>query len=392
MEAYFDNAATTRVYDSVCQVMLDAMRTDFGNPSSLHMKGVAAEHYIKGARETIAKVLKVEEKEITFTSGGTESNNMALIGGALANQRAGKHLITTRIEHASVYNPMFYLESLGFEVTYLPVDSQGTVDLDALANALRPDTILVSIMCVNNEIGTIQPLDKIGKLIKAKNPGTLFHVDAIQGFGKMYLYPKKLGIDMLSVSGHKLHGPKGVGFIYIKDRVKVRPLILGGGQQKDMRSGTENVPGVAGLGQAVAEVFDGLGEKLDRLYGLRDYFIENVTRIPQVQVNGFTRRQEGFAGPAPHIVSVSFANVRAEVLLHALEERGIYVSSGSACSSNHPAVSGTLKAIGVEKKLLDATIRFSFSFDTTREELDYCLEALTEIVPMLRRFTPGGRK
>ena len=392
MEAYFDNAATTRVYDSVCQVMMEAMRTDFGNPSSLHMKGITAEHYIKGARETIAKALKVEEKEITFTSGGTESNNMALIGAALANQRAGKHLITTRIEHASVYNPMFYLESLGFEVTYLPVDGQGTVDLDTLVNALRPDTILVSIMCVNNEIGTIQPLDKIGKLIKAKNPGTLFHVDAIQGFGKMYLYPKKLGIDMLSVSGHKLHGPKGVGFIYIKDRVKVRPLILGGGQQKDMRSGTENVPGIAGLGQAVQDVFDGLEEKLDRLYGLRDYFIENVTRIPQVQVNGFLERQEGFAGPAPHIVSVSFANVRAEVLLHALEERGIYVSSGSACSSNHPAVSGTLKAIGVDKKLLDATIRFSFSFETTKEEMDYCLEALQEIVPMLRRFTPGGRK
>lgn len=392
MEAYFDNAATTRVYDSVCQVMVDAMRTNFGNPSALHMKGVTAEHCIKGAREAIAKALKVEEKEITFTSGGTESNNMALIGGALANQRAGKHLITTRIEHASVYNPMFYLESLGFEVTYLPVDARGTVDLDALADALRPDTILVSIMCVNNEVGTIQPLDKIGKLIKAKNPGTLFHVDAIQGFGKMFLYPKKLGIDMLSVSGHKLHGPKGVGFIYIKDRVKVRPLILGGGQQKDMRSGTENVPGIAGLGQAVREVFDGLEEKLDRLYGLRDYFIENVTRNPRVQVNGFTERQEGFAGPAPHIVSVSFANVRAEVLLHALEERGIYVSSGSACSSNHPAVSGTLKAIGLDKKLLDATIRFSFCFDTTREELDYCLDALREIVPMLRRFTPGGRK
>lgn len=392
MEAYFDNAATTRVYDSVCRVVTEAMQTNFGNPSSLHMKGLTAEHYIKDARETIARVLKVEDKEITFTSGGTESNNMALIGGALANQRAGRHLITTRIEHASVYNPMIHLESQGFEVTYLPVDACGTVDLSALSQAIRPDTILVSVMCVNNEIGTIQPLDKIGKLIKDKNPQTLFHVDAIQGFGKMHIYPKRLNIDMLSVSAHKLHGPKGVGFIYIRDKVKVRPLILGGGQQKDMRSGTENVPGVAGLSQAVKDVFDGLDEKLDRLYGLREYFIESVKKLDRVKINGFEVRAEGFAGPAPHIVSVSFADVRAEVLLHALEEKGIYVSSGSACSSNHPALSGTLKAIGVDKRLLDATIRFSFCFDTTKEEIDYCLEMLNSIVPMLRRFTPGGRR
>ncbi len=392
MEAYFDNAATTRVYDSVCRVITEAMQLNFGNPSSLHMKGLTAEHYIKDARETIARELKVEEKEITFTSGGTESNNMALIGGALANQRAGRHLITTRIEHASVYNPMIYLESQGFEVTYLPVDARGTVDLEALTAAIRPDTILVSVMCVNNEIGTIQPLDQIGRRIKEKNPQTLFHVDAIQGFGKMHIYPKRLNIDMLSVSAHKLHGPKGVGFIYIRDKVKVRPLILGGGQQKDMRSGTENVPGVAGLSQAVKDVFDGLDEKLDRLYELRDYFIKSVKKLELVKVNGYEERMEGFSGPAPHIVSVSFANVRAEVLLHALEEKGIYVSSGSACSSNHPTVSGTLKAIGVDKKLLDATIRFSFCFDTTKEEIDYCLEALNSIVPMLRRFTPGGRR
>ena len=392
MGAYLDNAATTRAYDSVCEVMTRAMQTDFGNPSSLHMKGVDAEQYIKTAKERIAGALKVEEKEIVFTSGGTESNNMAIIGGALANQRAGKHLITTRIEHASVYNPMLYLESLGFEVTWLPVDGRGQVDLVALEAAIRPDTILVSIMCVNNEIGTIEPLDKIGKIIKDKNPGILFHVDGIQGFGKMPIWPKRLGIDLLSVSGHKLHGPKGVGFLYMKDRVKVKPLILGGGQQKDMRSGTENVPGIAGLSEAVRECFDHFDEKINRLYALRSYFIKRVKELESVVVNGFEERQEGFYGPAPHIVSVSFEDVRAEVLLHALEARGVYVSSGSACSSNHPAISGTLKAIGVEKKYLDATIRFSFGFETTKEEIDDCMEALTQIVPMLRRFTKGGRR
>lgn len=392
MEIYFDNAATTRVYDSVCRVMTEAMQVNYGNPSSLHMKGVDAEKYIRSARETIARVMKVDEKEIIFTSGGTESNNMALIGGALANQRAGKHIITTRIEHASVYNPLFELENNGFEVTYLPVDAMGTIDLDGLRAAIRPDTIIVSVMCVNNEIGTIEPLDKIGRIVKAVNPGTLYHVDAIQGFGKMRIYPKRLGIDMLSVSGHKLHGPKGCGFLYIKDKVKVRPLILGGGQQKDMRSGTENVPGIAGLCEAVRCTYDSLEEKLDRLYELRAYFIQQIGSLERIRINGFLQREEGFFGPAPHIVSVSFEDVRAEVLLHALEERGIYVSSGSACSSNHPAVSGTLKAIGVEKKYLDATIRFSFFYETTKEEIDYCIEALKAIVPMLRRFTPGGRK
>ena len=368
------------------------MSKDYGNPSSLHMKGFTAEQYVKEARKNIASVMKVDEKEIVFTSGGTESNNMAIIGAAMANKRRGKHLITTSIEHASVYNPFIWLEEQGFEVTYLPVDHHGVVSLEALEAALREDTILVSVMAVNNEIGTIQPLDEIGAVIKKKSPEILFHVDAIQGFGKIELYPSKLRIDLMSVSGHKLHGPKGIGFLYIKNKVKVQPLILGGGQQKDMRSGTENVPGIAGLCEAVRCTYDSLEEKLDRLYELRAYFIQQIGSLERIQINGFLQREEGFFGPAPHIVSVSFEDVRAEVLLHALEERGIYVSSGSACSSNHPAVSGTLKAIGVEKKYLDATIRFSFSYETTKEEIDYCIEALKAIVPMLRRFTPGGRK
>ena len=394
-EIYLDNAATTKVYPSVCEKMVEVMSKDYGNPSSLHMKGFTAEQHVKEARKTIASVLKVDEKEIVFTSGGTESNNMAIIGAAMANKRRGKHLITTTIEHASVYNPVIWLEEQGFEVTYLPVDHHGVVSLEALEKALREDTILVSVMAVNNEIGTVQPLDEIGALIKKKSPEILFYVDAIQGFGKIEIYPAKLGVDLMSVSGHKLHGPKGIGFLYIRNKVKVRPLILGGGQQKDMRSGTENVPGIAGLGEAVRKVFENFSEKQEQLYSLREQFVTRLERMDGVQVNGFAHRVSDVnlhQGAAPHVVSVSFENIRAEVLLHALEERGIYVSSGSACSSNHPAISGTLKAIGTEKKYLDATIRFSLCYDTTEEELNTCCEVLEALLPMLRRFTRGGRK
>ncbi len=398
MGIYMDNAATTRVYDEVIDLVSQVMHSDYGNPSSLHMKGVEAERYIRYAKETFAKLLKVDEKELIFTSGGTESNNMALIGGTMANMRAGKHMITTRIEHASVYQPMMYLENMGFEVTWLPVNAQGIIDLDALREAVRPDTILVSIMCVNNEIGTIQPLEDAAAIIKAANPSTLIHVDAIQGFGKMVLHPKKIGIDMLSISGHKFHGPKGTGLLWVRDKVKVQPLILGGGQQKAMRSGTENVPGIAGMAKAAELELTNFEEKLQRLYDLHTYFIEEIEKLDGVIVNGGRTRgglrmpEDRMACAAPHIVSVSFRDIRAEVLLHALEDAGIYVSSGSACSSNHPAVSGTLKAIGVKKQYLDATIRFSFSFDTTKEDMDGCITALAGLLPVLRRYTPGGRK
>lgn len=394
-EIYLDNAATTKVYPSVCEKMVEVMSKDYGNPSSLHMKGFAAEQYVKEARKTIASVMKVDEKEIVFTSGGTESNNMAIIGAAMANKRRGKHLITTSIEHASVYNPFIWLEGQGFEVTYLPVDNHGIVSTEALEGALRDDTILVSVMAVNNEIGTIQPLDEIGAVIKKKSPEILFHVDAIQGFGKIEIYPSKLRIDLMSVSGHKLHGPKGIGFLYIKNKVKVQPLILGGGQQKDMRSGTENVPGITGLGEAVCRVFENFKDKQRNLYTLREQFVSRLEQMDGVKINGFAHQVSDVnlhQGPAPHVVSASFEDIRAEVLLHALEERGIYVSSGSACSSNHPAISGTLKAIGTERKYLDATIRFSLCYDTTEEELNTCCEVLEALLPMLRRFTRGGRK
>lgn len=382
MEAYLDNSATTFVFDSVRDVMVRTMTADFGNPSSLHRKGVEAERYVKTARETIARQLKAEEKEIVFTSGGTESNNMALLGAAFANRRSGNHIITTGIEHASVANPVKFLAEQGFRVTYLPVDERGVVRLEALEEALDEETILVSVMYVNNEIGSVQPVDEIAKLVHAKNPQILFHVDAIQAFGKYVIRPKREGIDLLSVSGHKIHGPKGSGFLYIRDRAKVQPLILGGDQQKGMRSGTENVPGIAGLGEAVTQVYQDHEARVETLYGLRERLVEGFSGIEGARVNG-PRGREG----APHIVSVSFAEVRAEVMLHALEEKGIYVSSGSACSSQHnKTYSATLTGIGLPKELLDCTVRFSFSIFTTKEEIDYTLEVLERLVPMLRKY------
>lgn len=381
MEVYFDNSATTKVFDCVRDIVVKTMTEDYGNPSAKHKKGMEAEQYVRRAAAQIAKTLKVQEKEILFTSGGTESNNMALIGTAMANHRAGKHLITTRIEHASVYNPMAWLEQQGFEVTYLGVDEKGHISLEELRKAIRPDTILVSVMHVNNEIGAIEPVEEIGAMLHEVNPSILFHVDAIQSYGKLQIRPKKAQIDLLSASGHKIHGPKGVGFLYIDQRVKIHPLIYGGGQQRDLRSGTENVPGIAGLGAAAEEIYRNHEEKMERLIGLKDYFISRIGEIPEAVVNSLPGK-EG----APQIVSVSFSGVRSEVLLHALEDKGIYVSSGSACSSNHPAISGTLKAVGVKRELLDSTLRFSFGMFNTREEADYTIDMLKELLPVLTRY------
>lgn len=381
MQAYLDNSATTRCMECVTKTMIRVMREDYGNPSSLHTKGVEAEKYVREAKQFFAENLKVNEKEIYFTSGGTESNNLAIIGTAMANQRSGRHLITSSVEHASVLNTMKYLEEQGFRVTYLPVDPDGIVSLEALEEALCEETILVSIMYVNNEVGAVQPVDEIAKLIRRKNPKTLFHVDAIQAYGKYHIFPKREGIDLLSVSGHKIHGPKGSGILYVNEKVKIRPIIFGGEQQKGLRSGTENVPGIAGIAEAAKACYEELDEKVERLYGLKAHFIEGILQMDGTKVNGRTGRDS-----APHIVSVSFRDVRSEVLLHALEEKGIYVSAGSACSSNKPAVSHTLKSMGVEKEYLGSTLRFSFCFDTSEEEIDYCLQELNKLLPVLRRY------
>ena len=345
MEAYLDNSATTCVYQETADLVCDLMVNHYGNPSAMHQKGVEAEQYIRTAQETLAKILKVKEKEIFFTSGGTESDNWALVGTAMANKRTGNHIITSAIEHPAVSAPLAFLEEQGFCITRLPVNKEGLVDVNELEEAITPETILVSIMYVNNEIGAVEPIGEIGRRIKAKNPKTYFHVDAIQAFGKYRIYPKRMGIDMLSVSGHKIHGPKGSGFLYIDEKVKIRPLILGGGQQNGMRSGTDNVPGIAGLAKSAEE--------------------------------------EG----APQIVNASFLNVRSEVLLHTLEDRQIYVSAGSACSSHKRAGSPTLTAIGASKAEMESAVRFSLSEFTTLEQIEYTLDTLREVLPMLRRFT-----
>lgn len=384
MEAYFDNSATTKVLEPVKEIVIKTMMEDYGNPSARHKKGLDAERYIKEAAETIAGTLKVAAKEIVFTSGGSESNNMAIIETAMANKRAGNHIISTGIEHASVYNPLAYLEEQGFRVTYLSVDGQGHINLEELEEAICPETILVSIMYVNNEIGAIEPVEAISKIIKKKNPNILFHVDAIQAYGKLLIRPKSQGIDLLSVSAHKIHGPKGVGFLYIDKRVKIRPMIYGGGQQRGMRSGTENVPGVAGLSAAANFMYTNHREKIRAITELKDYLIDRLLEIDGVTINSLKGELS-----APQIVSASFSGIRSEVLLHALEEKEIYVSSGSACSSNHPAVSGTLKGIGIKPELLDSTLRFSFGVFNTREEVDYCIQTLKELLPVLRRYQRG---
>lgn len=377
MEIYLDNAATTVTNSQVADLVYKVMTKDFGNPSSKHNKGLDAEKYIKNARQIISSSLKVRPEEIFFTSGGTESNNMALRGAALANQRAGKHIISTVYEHASVYNPLLELKNEGFEVDFCPVDELGRIKTDELISMIREDTILVSFMAVNNEIGSVNDIAAICEAVKNKKKDVLIHVDAIQAYGKYRLYPAKWGVDLMTVSGHKIHAPKGSGFIYIKKATKLRPMILGGGQQEDYRSGTENVPAIAGLGLACELIYNDFEEKRERLYKLKSKLADELLKIDGTVINGYNADEDVHL-TAPHILSVSFPQMRSEVMLHALEEYGVYVSSGSACSSNHPKISGTLKAIGVKKDLLDNTIRFSFSYETVEDDINTAVKAVNE--------------
>ena len=381
-EIYFDNAATTKIIPEVREIMLETMDEEYGNPSSMHLKGVGAEKYIRYAKNAISKQLKCEPKEITFTSGGTEANNLALIGIAQANKRAGNHIITTSIEHPSVYNPILYLEEQGFRVTFLKVDAEGKVDLEHLRQELCDETILVSTMAVNNEIGAIEPIEDIATIIKAYNKDNdkeiVYHVDAIQAFGKQVIYPKRIGVDVMSISGHKIHGPKGSGALFVDSKVKIKPILFGGGQEKGLRSGTENTAAIAGIGKATEVMYGCLEKNIEQMSKVKQALIKGATAIEGVTDN---------SGEAPHIVSLSFRGVRSEVLLHALEDKGIYVSAGSACSSNHPAISGVLKAIDLDKDLLESTLRFSFCEYNTVEEAEYTVQVLNELLPMLRRFT-----
>lgn len=387
---YLDNSATTRTFDEVTEYMTHIMKDIYGNPSSRHTMGISAEAEVKKSLERLARIMKVDTGNILFTSGGTESDNLAIIGGAMANKREGMHLITTKTEHPAVLEPMKFLEEQGFSVTYLDVGADGRVNPDDLKASLTDETILVSIMNVNNEIGSVNDIREIGTIIKDYKPSILFHTDAVQSFGKFRINPKSCKIDMMSVSGHKIHGPKGVGILYVADKVKLHPLMLGGGQQKGLRSGTENVPGIAGIGLASELIYKDFDEKTDKLYELKRYFIEELIKLPDVYVNGIPQNaftdEAKIRMTAPHIISASFDQIRAEVLLHALEAKGIYVSSGSACSSNKPSVSATLQAIGLDRKLLDSTLRFSMSHSTTREDIDTTLTVLSDELPKLRKF------
>ncbi|MDR2546019.1 MAG: cysteine desulfurase [Lachnospiraceae bacterium] len=382
MEVYLDNAATTKCFPQVAELMTLIMSEDYGNAASLHQKGITAEKYLRYAREVISAKLKVKEDELIFTSGGTESDNLALAGAAVANRRRGNHIITTAIEHPAVEQTMEYLEAQGFLVTRLPVDDDGVINLRELERVICDETILVSIIHVNNETGIIQPLDEIGVLLRKVNPGIIFHTDAVQGFGRLPLSPKRSGIDLLTASAHKLHGPKGVGFLYKDERVKLSPISYGGGQQGGWRSGTENIPGIAGMAKAADLMNVMMDENIIRMNELRDRFLQGLTNIPQVTVNRSDSRAF-----APYIVSVTIAGIKSEVLLHALGEKGIYVSAGNACSARKQGhKSPTLKAIGLSNEMIDSTVRFSFSHYTETVEIDYTLQAMYDIIPVLRKY------
>ena len=407
---YLDNSATTMVMDEAADKALTLMKNEYGNPSSMHSFGFEAEKEVRQAADIFARIWHCDKDEVFFTSGGTEADNLAILGAASAMKRKGNHLITTKIEHPAVLEPFKYLEKEGFEVTYLGTDENGIISLDELRDSLRDDTILVSIMHVNNEIGSVQPVEEAAKIVKGKNPDCLFHVDDIQGFCKLALLPKTSGIDMISVSGHKIHAPKGTGVLYVNKNIRINPVILGGGQQSGMRSGTENVPGIAAMAVAADILNKNIRENSEYLYELRRHFVGQIRDIEGLKVNGAggfnyykdsgsddisgddisddprTASDKAVRDFAPHIVSLSVSGVRAEVLLHALEDREIYISAGSACSSHKRAHSATLLSIGLEKDLLESTVRFSFCEKNTKEEIDKTAEALKELLPMLRRF------
>lgn len=393
MQVYLDNSATTKITDQVRDIMLKVLYEDYGNPSSMHKMGVIAENYMKEAAENIADCLKVEPKEIIFTSGGTEANNLALIGAAMAYRRRGKHIISSRIEHPSVHQPLLFLEENGYKIDFIPVDRTGKIIKDKLYDAINEDTQLVSIMYVNNEIGAVQDIEEIARKIKTIKKDIILHIDAVQAFGKYKIYPKRMGIDLLSISGHKIHGPKGIGALYASDNIRLKPIVFGGGHQKGLRSGTENVPAIAGLGQAVKDIYQDFEYKIQKMYDLKQIFIKEISKLDGVIINGLPLECTGefemdyIKQTAPHIISVSFEGVRSEVLLHALEERGVYISAGSACSSHHPQPSTTLTAIKISKNLLDSTVRFSMSEMTTIEEIEYAIEQIKDILPVLRRYT-----
>ena len=377
MEIYLDNSATTKPYQEVVDKMVLALTTQYGNPSSIYKKGIEVEREIKEIRRNIARSLGAKETEIYFTSGGTECNNTIIRSVANLNKKTKNHIISTVIEHPSVLNTLKDLEANGFEVTYLPVGKDGKISLENLKNAIKKETILVSVMHVNNEIGTIQPIEEIGKYLKSLDEKVYFHVDGVQSYAKIKFRPSRYNIDFMSVSGHKLHGPKGIGFMYVKENNRIKPLLTGGGQEIGIRSGTENVPGIYGIGEAVRILNQDLEGTIDKVRGLRDLLKEEIlANIDNVKINS---PEDGVC----HVLNVSFRGVRGEVLLHYLEQKEIYVSTGSACSSKKKG-SHVLNAIGLTPDEIEGAIRFSLSDLNTKEEIMQTVEVLKESVSDLR--------
>lgn len=377
MNVYFDNSATTKPYDEVIEAVSKGMKEYFGNPSSLHKIGMNCEKRLNEAREYFASTIKCNKEEIYFTSGGSEGNNLILKGLL----KPGHHFITTAFEHHSIISTCKQLEEKGVKVTYLDVDSEGRISLEDLEEAITKDTVLVSIMQVNNEIGVIQDIEAIGKLIKERSSRAKFHVDAVQGYGKLLIDVNKSNVDFLTVASHKIHGPKGVGFIYIKKGIILNSLISGGSQEKGIRAGTENLPGIIGFEKAAQMTFEEMESRYDKVLELKKYFVERLNEIKDIRING---EIDGFS---PYILNVSFLGVRAEVLLHLLEEQNIYVATGSACTSKSSAAHGSyvIKSLGLSNKEVESAIRFSFSYENTKEEVDYTIDVLKKSLMFLRR-------
>lgn len=378
---YLDNAATTQCAKEALDAMLPYFTEQYGNASSIYQLGAQSKKAITNARDIIAKSLNTDGAEIYFTAGGSESDNWALIATAEAYAAKGKHIITSRIEHHAVLHTCQYLEKRGYEVTYIDVDEDGVIRLEDLKKAIRPDTILISVMFANNEIGTVQPIEEIGRI--AKENGILFHTDAVQAYGHLPIDVEALHIDMLSASGHKLHGPKGVGFLYIRKGVKIRSFLHGGSQERSRRAGTENVPGIVGLGAAVKKAFENMDANIKKETELRDYLIQRIEKeVPYCRLNGHRTKR------LPGNVNFSFQFIEGESLLIMLDMKKICASSGSACTSGSLDPSHVLLAIGLPHEIAHGSLRLTLNADTTREELDYVVESVKEIVEKLRSMSP----
>ncbi|MDP4092766.1 MAG: cysteine desulfurase family protein [Bacillota bacterium] len=382
-EIYLDNAATTRAYDEVISYMNDINIKYYGNPSSMHTKGIEAEKLLKLARERIAGSMGAVPGEIYFTSGGTEANNMAIFGYLEANRHSGKHIITTAVEHPSVLEVYKYLSKKGYTVDFINPDSQGIIDLNMLESKITSETALISLLYVNNETGAVQPVQEVVEIKNRLNRNAAIHMDAVQAYGKIRINPGKSGIDLMSVSSHKIHGPKGCGALFVRNGIKLQSILFGGGQENKLRSGTENVPGISGFGLASEITFRNINENSQKLSALKSRFIE----LLEEKIQDY--RVISNENSSPYILNVAFKNLKAEVLLHHLEERGIFVSTGSACSSRRNTSSHVLKAMAVEPCYIDGAIRFSFSSFTSIEDIEYTVSALVDIIPRIRY---GGKK